>query len=153
MRLTRITFSFLLAAGLISCGSDEKEVDKNKKVESEDKKLTDSELNSMLDELNSETEEILEDGYHEIKYPSGKLKQEGTISGGRKEGLWTHYRETGEKWSECNFTNGEPNGKVVSYHPNGQVNYIGYFTNGIKSGIWMFYDTEGKLVKEAKMTK
>lgn len=145
-------FPAFLLLFLASCG-DESVKTESEKPAKKKSEISDPELKGMMDELNTETTTTLEDGYHELKYPDGKLKSVGTIANGQKEGLWTHYREDGNKWSECNFTNDKPNGKVVSYHPNGQVNYIGYFTNGVKTGEWQFYNTDGELIKEVKMTK
>lgn len=148
--LTFITLGALLL--LQSCSSEKK----SEKEETEKKKteLKDPELQKMMNDLESEavSEDNLADGYHELLYPNGKLKSTGTISNGKKEGLWSFYHEDGRKWSECNFQAGESHGKVVSYHPNGQVNYIGYFTGGEKSGKWQFYDLDGKLIKEVDMT-
>jgi antitoxin component YwqK of YwqJK toxin-antitoxin module len=145
-------FAIISIFGISSCSSEKKSEEK-KESENEKTELKDPELQNMMNHLNEDSEEILEDGFHEIKYPNGKLKSSGTIANGKKYGLWTHYREDGSKWSECDFENGEAHGKVVSYHPNGQVNYIGYFTGGEKSGSWMFYDMEGKLVKEVDMSE
>ncbi len=150
MRFLQI-FLLISILGIYSCSS-EKKSDVEEKTEKK-KDLKDPELQNMMNHLNEDSEVNLEDGFHELTYPNGKLKSSGTISNGKKEGLWTHFREEGSKWSECNFQGGESHGKVVSYHPNGQVNYIGYFTGGEKSGNWMFYDLEGKLVKEVDMTK
>lgn len=150
MRFLQIFF-LISILGIYSCSS-EKKSDAEKKTE-EKKELQDPELQNMMNHLNEDSQEVLSDGFHELTYPNGKLKSTGTISNGNKEGLWTHFREDGTKWSECNFQAGKSHGKVVSYHPNGQVNYIGYFTGGEKSGNWMFYDLEGKLVKEVDMNK
>jgi antitoxin component YwqK of YwqJK toxin-antitoxin module len=149
MRLLQI-FLLLSLFGFYSCSSGSKE--ETKKIEEKKNELKDPELQNMMNHLNEDSEETLTDGFHEIKYPDGKLKSSGTIANGKKYGLWTHFREDGMKWSECEFENGEAHGKVVSYHPNGQVNYIGYFTGGEKSGSWMFYDMEGKLLKEVNMS-
>lgn len=150
MRLLQISI-LISILGIYSC-STEKKTENNEKNKVK-KELQDPELQNMMNHLNEDSEELLSDGFHELTYPNGKLKSSGTISNGKKEGTWTHYREDGTKWSECNFNGGKPNGKVVSFHPNGQVNYIGYFTGGEKSGNWMFYDLQGKLVKEVDMTK
>jgi antitoxin component YwqK of YwqJK toxin-antitoxin module len=141
-------FSFI---SIFGCSSDKKE--EPKETEKKKIELKDPELQNMMNHLNDDSEEVLSDGFHELTYPNGKIKSSGTISNGQKEGVWTHYREDGIKWSECNFQGGKSHGKVVSYHPNGQVNYIGYFTGGNKSGLWMFYDMEGKLLKEVDMTE
>lgn len=148
----RLLFLVFVSVFLFSC-SDEKKDEKKENAENSKKELKDPELQNMMNQLNEETGENLADGFHEIKYPNGQLKSAGTISNGKKEGLWTYYYENGVKWSECNFQAGVSHGKVVSYHPNGQVNYLGYFTGGTKSGIWQFYDSEGKLLKETDMAK
>ncbi len=150
MRLIQI-FYLISLFGIYSCSSEKKYEDKEKSEEK--KELKDPALQNMMNHLNEDSEETLTDGFHEIKYPNGKMKSSGTIANGKKYGLWTHFREDGTKWSECEFENGEAHGKVVSYHPNGQVNYIGYFTGGEKSGLWMFYDMEGKLLKEVDMSE
>ena len=145
-------FLFLSSFFLYNC-SDKGDGKEAKKESTEKTSLSDPQLQQMMDELNDSSEVNLADGFHELKYPNGKLKSTGTISNGKKEGLWTFLREDGTKWSECNFVNDVANGKVVSYHKNGQVNYIGYFSNGKKTGMWMFYDDKGKLLKEVNVNK
>ncbi len=147
-------FSFFIFSFFISsCGNEEKNSTPSDQDVPAKHSLSDPQLQQMMDELNDSSEVNLADGFHELKYPNGKLKSTGTISNGKKEGLWTFLREDGTKWSECEFLNDAAHGKVVSYHKNGQVNYIGYFTNGKKTGMWMFYDEEGKLLKEVKVDK
>lgn len=146
--------SFLIISTLLfSCSSEKKEEEKKEDIEKEKKELNDPELQNMMNQLNEDNEENLADGFHELKYPNGKLKTTGTVANGKKEGNWIYYYESGVKWSECNFQGGVAHGKVVSYFPNGQVYYIGYFTGGTKSGVWQFYEMDGKLQKEVDMTK
>lgn len=149
---------FLFSILLFSCNEAKKEEEKTneEKAEStETKELKNPALNKMLNDLNEEETNLssLEDGFHELKYPNGNMKSTGTISNGKKEGLWVFYREDGKKWSECEYLEGKPHGKVISYHPNEAVYYIGYFNQGVKSGIWMFYDEKSNLIKEENVNK
>lgn len=149
---------FLAAFLLFSCGEEqknEKGKTKEETSETENKELKNPALNKMLNDLNEDNTQLgeLADGFHELKYPNGKLKSTGTIANGKKEGQWIFYRENGSKWSECEYLNGLAHGKVISYHPNEAVYYIGYFNQGVKTGIWMFYDEKSNLIKEENVNK
>lgn len=154
--MNKLIFTTLITIFLFSCSSKESKSEEEKKTEeSDNKNLKNPALQNMMDDLNADDTNLsdLEDGFHELKYPNGNMKSTGTISNGKKEGLWTYFRENGLKWSECEFLNGKPNGKVVSYHTNEKIYYIGYFTNGEKTGNWMFYDENSNLIKEENLNK
>ncbi len=149
-------YILIISMVLFSC-SDEKKKENSevKKEVGSNKELKNPALNKMLNDLNQDETDLssLEDGFHELKYPNGNIKSAGTISNGQKEGLWIAYRENGLKWSECEYLNGKPHGKVISYHPNATIYYIGYFNQGVKTGNWMFYDEKSNLIKEENVNK
>lgn len=151
---------YILLIGILvfSCNDAKNETEKvsdSKKDSTQSTELKNPALNKMRNDLNEDETNLssLEDGFHELKYPNGNMKSTGTISNGKKEGLWVFYREDGKKWSECEYLNGKAHGKVISYHPNEAVYYIGYFNQGVKTGIWMFYDEKSNLIKEENVNK
>ena len=53
-------------------------------------------------------------------YMGGKKEFEGTLKGGKKDGLWTQWYENGQKSSEETFKDGEKDGLVIKWYNNGQ---------------------------------
>ena len=81
-------------------------------------------------------------------YENGKVRMEGTIKDGKRDGVWKVYFEEGTLWSEGTYTIGKRNGEAKNFFPNGKLRYEGFFTDGKKSGHWKFYDEAGKLLEE-----
>lgn len=86
--------------------------------------------------------------FEKISYPNGKVKMEGNIENGLREGKWVSFYENGMIWSETNFEKGIKNGHTTSYYPNGTKRYEGEYKNGKESGKWIYYDESGKVSSE-----
>ncbi len=80
-----------------------------------------------------------------IKYKSGKVKMQGMMKDGKREGLWKSFYENGNQWSESVFTAGIKNGKTSTWYENGNKRYDGFYTNDMESGKWTYWDEAGKL--------
>ena len=61
--------------------------------------------------------------YYESKNTStGRILEEGVFVGGKRDGAWKRYYESGT------------------------LEHIAYFDNGLKTGFWKFYDEQGKVI-------
>ena len=89
------------------------------------------------------SQEFHPDGPFESRYTNGQIKLSGDYLGGKKQGLWTGYYESGIKQSESSYNGGELHGKSSVFYNNGQVRYIGYYKNGLRDGQWIFFDENG----------
>ena len=83
-------------------------------------------------------------------YPNGKLKMEGAILNGKRNGKWIAYFEDEKTQSIGFFENGFRKDEVEVYYPNGNVMYKGFFKKDKKVGLWKFYTKSGKLASEKK---
>jgi antitoxin component YwqK of YwqJK toxin-antitoxin module len=81
-------------------------------------------------------------------YENGKIRMEGAIKEGKRDGVWKVYFEDGSIWNEGTYTNGKRNGEAKNYFPNGKLKYEGFYTDGKSSGHWKFYNEQGILVEE-----
>jgi len=84
------------------------------------------------------------DGPYVENYPSGALRIKGTYRKGLKEGQWTAYYESGQKWSEDHYVNDTKPGPTKSFYINGVVRYTGYYNQDKEKGLWYFFNKEGK---------
>jgi len=81
-------------------------------------------------------------------YDNGKVRMEGDIKEGQREGVWIVYFDDGTLWSEGTYIEGKRNGVAKNFFPNGKIRYEGFFTDDEKSGHWNFYNEKGQLVEE-----
>jgi antitoxin component YwqK of YwqJK toxin-antitoxin module len=88
---------------------------------------------------------------YEEHYPNGQLKIKGQNAKELRHGLWTAYYESGVKWSEEHYVDGERNGVSVSYYPSGIVRYRGMYRQDKRVGKWYFYHEDGKIATEMEM--
>ena len=71
-------------------------------------------------------------------------KHEGTMP----DGTVKEFFENGKLYFECEFKNGQRNGKCKIYYENGKVNIEKYYENGLLQGKARVYNPTGKLYKE-----
>ncbi len=88
--------------------------------------------------------------FEQIKYSNGKVKMEGNLENGLREGKWTAFYEDGMIWSETHFLKGQKQGATTTWYPSGIKRYEGFYNQNRESGIWKFYDENGKQVQEKK---
>jgi hypothetical protein len=129
---------------LVSCQEEKKEDEKDTS--------TTVQVNDQGSDISDERDRFAphSESQHVIKYPNGKVKEQGLLRGGKRVGVWTYFYESGIKQSECTYNADIKQGKVVVWHANGAIRYIGYFENDQRKGVWRFYDENGKEVKEEK---
>ena len=111
MKTLQLTFTLILF--FISCGD---------KVQQE---LTEQTSKETIKEESI----IKEDGKYTNYFESGKIKEEGFITNGKKDGKYTSYFENGQIQHEMNFKDGNIIGKWTSYFENGNVNNKGNYLN------------------------
>jgi len=78
-------------------------------------------------------------------YPSGKLRSEGNIVDGKKEGIHKEYYENGQLWIEDNYENGKLDGLSNNYYESGQLWIEENYKNDKKNGVYREYYKTGGL--------
>lgn len=78
------------------------------------------------------------------KYPNGVIKFSGFYRFGKRHGQWFAFYDTGIKWSECFYDNGNKQGASNIFYPNGNLERSGWFKNDLQDSIWIFYDINKK---------
>lgn len=79
-----------------------------------------------------------------------RLRSEGLMVDGQREGRWVFYHPNGNMQCEATFVNGKEEGTYRVYRENGAPYYIGQYTNGQPTGLWEVYDAEGNLVEKTE---
>ena len=97
--------------------------------------------------LTPDTIAPVKNGPYTEYYKNGKLKAEGEIENGLREGTWTSYSAEGVIMSRCDYTKGVKNGNIEVFHPNGKTFYKGKFVNNKEADIWEFFSKDGKKQK------
>jgi len=93
--------------------------------------------------------ETKEKGNYNEYYPDGALKLSGNRNNsGARDGVWVSYFETGIKWSEMAYQNGEKHGHTITFYPSGKPRYIGEYRSNQKFGHWVFYEETEELSQE-----
>lgn len=88
---------------------------------------------------------------HWLQYFSTmRLRSEGVMIDGRREGRWVFYHANGQVQCEATFVGGKEDGSYRVYRDNGAPYYIGQYANGKPTGIWEVYDQEGNLVQQTE---
>jgi antitoxin component YwqK of YwqJK toxin-antitoxin module len=88
--------------------------------------------------------------YQKMLAEDGKIKMEGALVNGKRNGLWKSYYPNGVTWSETSFRNGIADGETRTYYKNGNLRYDGANKNGEKMGEWNWYDSSGVFIKSVK---
>ena len=83
-------------------------------------------------------------------YDNGQKKSVGISKDGKKDGLWTYWRDNGQKMQDVTYKNGEQNGLQIWYFKNGQKKYKGTKKDGKKYGLWIWWYENGQ--KESEIT-
>ena len=91
-----------------------------------------------------EKEKPVTDGESLTFYDNGKMKFQGFMKNGKRDGLWRSFYENGAKWSETTFDQGKKTGRTTTWYENSQMRYDGFYTNDVESGKWTFWDENGK---------
>ena len=89
-------------------------------------------------------EEII-DGPVEKKHPNGNIKEKGIMAGGKKNGKWEFYLESGSLQYIFNYIDNKRSGEAFGYYPSGKLNKKGVFENEKKSGEWFEYFENGQI--------
>jgi antitoxin component YwqK of YwqJK toxin-antitoxin module len=88
--------------------------------------------------------------YHEY-YNNGKIKMQGMLKEGKREGDWSYFYENGKVWSLGEYVNGKRNGIGNVFYENGVLRMEGIYKDDQQVGKWKFYSEQGKLIKEVEM--
>ena len=82
-----------------------------------------------------------------------KIKTQGEIINGQKQGLHTTWFKPGSKWIEETFKNDKHNGTVRVYYPDGKIMHEMDMQNAIGNGKLILWDTKGNKYKEENYVK
>lgn len=79
-------------------------------------------------------------------YQSGQKRCEGNYSGGKKEGRWTYWHRNGQKAEEGDYSGGNKEGQWTTWWEiNGQKLSEGFYGGGEKCGVWTEWDRDGQV--------
>lgn len=79
-------------------------------------------------------------------YSTMKLRSEGDIVGGKREGHWVFYHPDGKIQAEATYIGGREEGPYRVFRENGAPYYLGQYHDGERVGVWEIYDEQGQLV-------
>ncbi len=85
--------------------------------------------------------------YEKSFWEGEKIRHEGAIKNGTRDGKWLSYYRNGEIWSEKTYKDGLENGPSITYFDNGQIRFKGQYELGEEVGEWKFYNEKGDLLK------
>ena len=87
-----------------------------------------------------ESEEFFRNGIQEGEarawHGNGRFKFKGGYRGGKKDGLFENFSESGEKLGSCFYRDGRESGKCEEWYPNGKLKFSGFYREGKKDGLF-----------------
>lgn len=98
-------------------------------------------------------QDTTQNGESITKYPNGKIRMQGMMKDGKREGLWKSFYDNGLQWSETTFEAGIKNGKTTTWYENGKKRYDGFYKNDIESGKWTYWNELGEQVNTQDFDK
>ena len=81
-------------------------------------------------------------------YESGKVRMEGAMKDGKRNGEWTAYFPDGRVQSQGYFKDGKRTGEATVFWSNGNLREEGFYKEGVHCGHWKWYDEQGILLRE-----
>lgn len=85
--------------------------------------------------------------YKKYYHPNGKVKEEGCLINGKKDGVWKIYLENGDIEFEWMYLKGLKNG-AYKHYDKGKINATGEYKNGCLHGLLKIYNEQGELTSE-----
>lgn len=92
-------------------------------------------------------------GKYEKRYENGRLRIQGEMVDGKREGSWKYFYDNGMFWSKGYFQNDVQHGMSSVYFPSGILKMQGEYANGEAIGIWSFWNEDGELIKKVDVEK
>lgn len=83
--------------------------------------------------------------YHKEYYQKGKVKAEGWVKNGLKEGYWKFYHPNGRLSEKGHYKRGQRQDYWYFYTQKGNPRQAGHYRKGKKADWWLFFDTQGKV--------
>jgi antitoxin component YwqK of YwqJK toxin-antitoxin module len=103
-----------------------------------------------IDSINRTDEHGKKQGWWQLFYPGGELREEGLYLNSRKEGLWREYSTNGVLKSEITFVNGRPNGPARIFYDNGNLKEDGIWKNNRWTGDYCEYYENGCIMRDIR---
>ncbi|MEE4177245.1 MAG: toxin-antitoxin system YwqK family antitoxin [Bacteroides sp.] len=69
----------------------------------------------------------------------------GQFKNNQRTGLWRFFSESGIKLAETEYTEGQLEGKSITFFPSGEVAEIVEYSAGVKQGAWQQFYEDGKV--------
>ena len=92
-------------------------------------------------------EPLPQNGHARVTDRMGRLRMEGDMKDGQREGVWTSYDALGKVKSRNEYHGDKLNGISTVFRDNGALMYTGQYRNDTEVGTWQFYDDKGDLNK------
>lgn len=83
--------------------------------------------------------------YHKEYYQQGKIKAEGWVKNGLKEGYWKFYHRNGKLSEKGRYIKGQREEYWHFYNETGRPKQAGHYRTGQKSEWWLFFDAQGRI--------
>lgn len=91
-------------------------------------------------------------GSYTAKYYGNQVKEEGTLSMGKKAGTWTCYHPNGKKLSLKHYQNGWLEGDQEVYHEDGSIHLAYNYTDHMISGPFTWNNKQGVTILQGEFT-
>lgn len=92
-------------------------------------------------------------GKYEKRYDNGRLRIQGNMVNGKREGLWKYFYDNGMLWSKGYYQDDLQHGMSSVYFRSGILRMQGEYANGENIGVWSFWNEEGELIKKVDVEK
>ena len=128
-------FALVFAVALTACGSGS--------PKTADKPVADT----LLVPSTLVNEPLPRNGHARVTDKLGRLRMEGDMKDGQRDGVWTSYNDVGKVRSRNEYHGNKLNGITTVFRENGAPMYTGQFREDKEIGTWKFYDDKGDLNK------
>lgn len=90
--------------------------------------------------------------YHKEYYEVGKIKAEGWLKNGHKNGYWKLYHQNGAISEQGYYKNDKREKYWYFYTPQKILSKEGHYKKGIKAHWWLFYDKKGRINHKCQLS-
>lgn len=90
--------------------------------------------------------------YQKEYYPHGKIKAEGWLKNGLKEGYWKFYHRNGNLSEKGHYRKGLRHAYWYFYKENGKPKQEGHYSKGKMSDWWLFFNSQGTVNHKCQLS-
>ena len=77
-----------------------------------------------------------------VRFPDGKLQNQGDFLNGKKDGTWTEYHSNGLIKSMTSYVQGKKQGNYIEIDERGELQLRAYYHNDLKDGDYVVYNQQ-----------